>query len=164
MGPYWRHYKSIVCFFLSSTAQFPLSRYVSCCDDQTHLGTAQTQILGLVIHALGMNGQQDAYYVSSAHFTHGIKANVWLKSSIPIGAKVEISLKGFTLKTQGWNRKILFNLPQVTYRCWTFMALYWPQGLKKRIPLNLGSQFATFEANVPAYILICWHQCSSIYQ
>jgi hypothetical protein len=27
----------------------------------------------------------------SAHFTLGIKANVQLKSSIPIGAKVEIS-------------------------------------------------------------------------
>jgi hypothetical protein len=56
---------------------------------------------GLIIHALGMNGQQlDAYYVSLAHFTLEVKANVQLKSSIPIGAKVEISLKGFTLKVK----------------------------------------------------------------
>jgi hypothetical protein len=33
-----------------------------------------------------------------AHFTPGVKANVQLKSSIPIGGKVEISPKGFTLK------------------------------------------------------------------
>jgi len=32
-----------------------------------------------------------------AHFTLGVEANVQLKSSIPIGAKVEISPKGFTL-------------------------------------------------------------------
>jgi hypothetical protein len=35
-----------------------------------------------------------------------------------------------------------------------FMALYWPARLKKkrRIPSNLGSQFATLEANVPTFI------------
>jgi hypothetical protein len=32
-----------------------------------------------------------------AHFTLGVKANVQLKSSIPIDAKVEISPKDFTL-------------------------------------------------------------------
>jgi hypothetical protein len=31
------------------------------------------------------------------HFTQGVKAKVQLKSSIPIGAKVEIIPKGFTL-------------------------------------------------------------------
>jgi hypothetical protein len=35
-------------------------------------------------------------------------------SSIPIGAKVEIGLKGFTL---GVNRKNIFNLPQATNKC-----------------------------------------------
>jgi hypothetical protein len=38
-------------------------------------------------------------------------ANVQPKSSIPIGAKVEISPKGFTLLQ---TRKNLFNLPNVT--------------------------------------------------
>jgi len=33
-----------------------------------------------------------------AYFTPGVKANVQLKSSIPIGGKVEISPKGFTLR------------------------------------------------------------------
>jgi hypothetical protein len=33
---------------------------------------------------------------SKAHFTLGVGANVQPKSSIPIGAKVEISPKGFT--------------------------------------------------------------------
>jgi hypothetical protein len=31
------------------------------------------------------------------HFTLGVRANVQPKSSIPIGAKVEIGPKGFTL-------------------------------------------------------------------
>jgi hypothetical protein len=39
------------------------------------------------------------------------------KSSIPIGAKVEISPNGFTLGVKGWSRKSLFNLPQVTNNC-----------------------------------------------
>jgi hypothetical protein len=33
----------------------------------------------------------------NAHFTKGFKANAQHKSSIPIGAKIEISPKGFTL-------------------------------------------------------------------
>jgi hypothetical protein len=36
------------------------------------------------------------------------------------------------------------------------MALYWPQGLKKRIPSNLGSQFATREANGFQHSSISW--------
>jgi hypothetical protein len=35
--------------------------------------------------------------VNKAHFTLGVRANVKLKSSIPIGAKVVISPKGFKL-------------------------------------------------------------------
>jgi hypothetical protein len=45
------------------------------------------------------NGQglaDSSYY--KAHFTPGVKANLQLKSSIPIGGKVEISPKGFTLR------------------------------------------------------------------
>jgi hypothetical protein len=35
--------------------------------------------------------------LNQASFTLGVRANVQPKSSIPIGAKVEISPKGFTL-------------------------------------------------------------------
>jgi hypothetical protein len=41
-----------------------------------------------------------------AHFTQGVKANVQLKSSIPIGGKVEISPKGFTLGDKAEIEKI----------------------------------------------------------
>jgi len=34
-------------------------------------------------------------HISKAHFTQGVMTNVQLKSSISIGAKVEISPKGF---------------------------------------------------------------------
>jgi hypothetical protein len=37
----------------------------------------------------------------NAHFTKGVKANVQLKSSIPIGAKIEISPKGLCTRSQG---------------------------------------------------------------
>jgi hypothetical protein len=43
---------------------------------------------------------------SKAHFTLGVKANVQLKSSIPIGAKVEISPKGFTLGVKAEIEKV----------------------------------------------------------
>jgi hypothetical protein len=35
-----------------------------------------------------------------------------------------------------------------------YMALYLAPRLRKRIPSNLGSQFATLEADVPAYMNI----------
>jgi hypothetical protein len=38
-----------------------------------------------------------------------------------------------------------------------FMALYWPQGLK-RIPTNLGSQFATLGAKQQAKYAQSWPQ------
>jgi hypothetical protein len=41
-------------------------------------------------------------YNYKAHFTQGVKAKVQLKSSIPIGAKVEISPpKGLYTKSRG---------------------------------------------------------------
>jgi hypothetical protein len=50
-----------------------------------------------------------------------VKANVQPKSSISIGAKVEIGpLKDFTLGVQGWNRKNKNKnsiYPQVTNKC-----------------------------------------------
>ncbi len=78
MGPYWRQYKSNVYFFLPLTTQLPNQDVSS--DDQTQLGVTHAQI------------------VSSGRFT--LKVRVYYvqpKSSIPIGAKVEIGLKRFTL-------------------------------------------------------------------
>ncbi len=43
---------------------------------------------------------------SKADFTLGVRANVQLKSSIPIGAKVEISPKGFTLGVKAEIEKV----------------------------------------------------------
>jgi hypothetical protein len=43
---------------------------------------------------------------NKAHLTLGVKANVQLKSSIPIAAKVEISPKGFTLGVKAEIEKI----------------------------------------------------------
>ncbi len=54
-----------------------------------------------------------------------IKAHVQLKSSIPIGEKVEISPMGFTLGVKAKIEKNIFNFIN---KCWTFMAFYWPQG------------------------------------
>ncbi len=50
--------------------------------------------------------------------------------------------QGLYTRRQGWNRKNLFNLRQVTNKCWTLPPWYGPKA-EKRIPYNLGSQFAT---------------------
>ncbi len=57
---------------------------------------------------------------NNSHFTLGVKANVQLKSSIPIGAKVEISPKCFTLglhQAHIEKKKKKFNQPQLTNKC-----------------------------------------------
>jgi hypothetical protein len=51
---------------------------------------------------------------NNAHFTLGVRANVQPKSSIPIGAKVEIGPKASTLGVKAELEKNLFNLPKVT--------------------------------------------------
>jgi hypothetical protein len=51
--------------------------------------------------------------LNKARFTLVVRANVQPKSSIPIGAKVEISYKSFTLGVKAEMEKKLFNLPQV---------------------------------------------------
>jgi hypothetical protein len=53
------------------------------------------------------------YLKIEAHFTLGVKANVQPKSNIPIGAKVEIDPKGYTLEIKVEIEKKLFNLPQI---------------------------------------------------
>jgi hypothetical protein len=61
--------------------------------------------------------------------------------------------QGLYTRRQGWNRKNLFNLPQVTNKCWTLPPWFGPKA-EKRIPYNLGSQFATLGSNVSAFINI----------
>ncbi len=51
------------------------------------------------------------------HFTQGAKAKVQLKSSIRIGAKVEISPEGLKLGVKAEIEKIFSNLPQVSNKC-----------------------------------------------
>ncbi len=105
-----------------------------------------------------------------AHFTQEVKANVQLKSSIPIHAKVEISPPQELYTTsQGWNRKDLFkSASQVINKCW----ILWPciigpkaeKNKKKKDTIEFGkpicnpcSQFLSI------YLLISWHPCSIIY-
>jgi hypothetical protein len=53
----------------------------------------------------------------TARFTLGVRANVQPKTSISIGAKVEIGLKGFTPGVKAEIEKKNFNLPQATNKC-----------------------------------------------
>jgi hypothetical protein len=95
---------------------------------------------------------------NKAHFTLGVKANVQPKSSIPIGAKVEISPKGFTLGVKAELEKNLFNLPKVTHNAELYGLVLGPR-LEKRIPSNLGGQFATLGTNVSAFVNILTSMC-----
>jgi hypothetical protein len=70
--------------------------------------------LSPILMKMEPSGPSLMYFKHKAHFTLGVKANVQLKSSIPIGAKVEINPKGFTLGVKAEIQKIIFNLPQVT--------------------------------------------------
>jgi len=47
--------------------------------------------------------------------------------------------------------KQLFNLPQVTIKCWRLWPCIGPKA-EKRIPSNMEGQSATLGANVPAFI------------
>jgi hypothetical protein len=84
---------------------------------------------------------------TKAHFTLGVKANVQLKSSIPIGAKVEISPKGFQLGVKAEIEKIFSICPKLVINA-EFYGLLLATKAEKRIPSNLRSQFATLGANV----------------
>jgi len=57
-------------------------------------------------------------------------------------------------RSQGWNRKSILNLPQLTNINVELYGLLLALRLKKRIPPDLGSQFATLGANVRAFINI----------
>jgi hypothetical protein len=84
-----------------------------------------------------------------------VRAKFQPKSSIPIGAKVEISLKGFTLGVKGSNSKNLFSIcPNLLINAELYGLVLLVPRLQKTIPSNLGGQFATLGAIVPAFILI----------
>ncbi len=89
--------------------------------------------------------------VSKACFTLGVRANVQPKSSIPIGAKSWNWPQGLYTRSQGWNRKETFQSAPSTNKCWTLWPCIGPKA-GKRIPSNLGGQFATLGANVPEFI------------
>jgi hypothetical protein len=72
-------------------------------------------ILSPLLMKTGPSGPSLMYF--KPYYTSGVEANVQLKSSIHIGAKVEISPKGFTLGVKAEIQKIIFNLPQVTNKC-----------------------------------------------
>jgi hypothetical protein len=62
--------------------------------------------------------------------TLGVRANVEPKSRIPIGAKVEISPKRFTLGVKAEIEKKLFDLPQVLINVELYGLVFVPR-LKK---------------------------------
>ncbi len=76
--------------------------YLLTCHDSILLETGRFPITGL---------RYDC--VSKARFTLGVRANVQPKSSIPIGAKSWNWPQGLYTRSQAWNRKKDFNLPQV---------------------------------------------------
>jgi len=67
--------------------------------------------------------------------------------------KLKFAPPGFTLGVKGRNRKNIFNLPQLLVNA-ELSDLVLALRVKKRIPSNLGSQFATLGVNVPAFINI----------
>jgi hypothetical protein len=89
--------------------------------------------------------------VTKASFTQGVKANVQLKSNIPIGAKVEISPKGFTLRIKAEIEKIFSTCPKLLMNA----ELY---GLVLAPRLKKGYHRIWEEPNCNP-----WGQCSSIY-
>jgi hypothetical protein len=81
----------------------------------------------------------------------GIRADFQPKSSIPIGAKVEISPNGFTLGVKAKLEKIFSICPKLLINAELYGLVLAPM-LEKRIPSNLRGQFCN-----------PWGQCFSIY-
>ncbi len=82
-----------------------------------------------------------------AHSTRRVKANVQLKSSIPIGAKVDISPKGFTRGVKAEIEKIFSICPKLLINV-ELCGLVLAPRLKNKILSNLGSQFASLGGRV----------------
>jgi hypothetical protein len=96
-----------------------------------------------------------------AHFTQGVEANVQLKSSIPIGAKVEISPKGFTLGVKAEIEKIFSICPRLLINaelCGLDLARRLKKGYHKIWEPNLQHLGPMFQ-----HLLMSCHQCSSIH-
>jgi hypothetical protein len=83
----------------------------------------------------------------------GVRADVQPKSSVPIGAKVEISLKDCTLGVEAELKKIFSICPKLLITAELYGLVLAPR-LEKKIPSNLGGQFTTLGANVSAFINI----------
>jgi hypothetical protein len=70
-------------------------------------------------------------------FTLGVRANVQPKSSIPIGAKVEISTQGFTLGVKADIKKNFSICPELVLNAEHYgLVLTAKTRQKKRIPSN----------------------------
>jgi hypothetical protein len=89
---------------------------------------------------------------NKAYLTLGVKANVQLKSSIPIGAKVEISPKEFTLGVKAEIEKIFSICLKLLIRNAELYGFVLTPSLKKKDNMEFGKP-------------ICnpWDLCSSIY-
>jgi len=61
---------------------------------------------------------------------------------------------GFTLGVEAEIFKIFQSAPEWLINAELYGLVFGPKADEKRIPSNLGSQFATLEANVPAFINI----------
>jgi hypothetical protein len=85
--------------------------------------------------------------------TLGVRANVQSKSSISIGEKVEIRPKGFKLGVTADIEKIFSICPRLLISSVHYGLVLAPRP-QKRIPSNLGGQFPTLGANIPAFINI----------
>jgi hypothetical protein len=83
-------------------------------------------------------------------FTLGVRANVQSKSSIPIGAKVEIGLKGFTLEVKAEIGKIFLISPKLLVNAELYSLILTPRLKEGYHPI--------WEANLQPL-----GQCSSIY-
>jgi hypothetical protein len=85
------------------------------------------------------------------------RAYIQPKSSIPIGGKVEIGSKGFTLWVNATLEKIFSICPKLLLNAELYELVLAPKA-GKRIPSNLGGQFATLGAKQQAKNAWSWPQ------
>jgi len=88
---------------------------------------------------------------SKARFTLGVRANIQPKFSIPIGAKVEISLKSFTQGVIADIEKNFSICPKLLINAELY-GLVLAARLKKKDTIKFGRPICN-----------SWGQCSSIY-
>jgi len=78
----------------------------------------------------GWTSQMQLWPCFLGHFTLGVRANVQPKSSIPIGAKIEISPKGFALGVKVEIEKKTFQFAPSTNKCWALWPWIGPRLIK----------------------------------